>query len=120
MEACAARWHAVRRDVYSSCIAGTMSAPSVIVESSRPWLAEEAARDCFVCAEAAGSAMTAESWEMDVPESWLTGLLADWDSYDVAEFHTRDQPEHCSAHGDGHQLHVVQAAGKTRIPFLCR
>jgi pimeloyl-ACP methyl ester carboxylesterase len=96
-----------------------MSAPSVIVEPWQPRLAEEAVVDLFArLGRSRRSALAAESWELGVPESWLTDLLEDWLSYDVAEFQARlDQLEHCSADVDGQQLHVVQAVGNGSDPL---
>ena len=67
-----------------------MSAASVIVEPWRPRIAEEAVADLFArLGRSRRSAMAADSWELGVPESWLTGLLEDWKSYDVTEFQAR-------------------------------
>ena len=96
-----------------------MSAASVIVEPWQPRLAEDAVVDLFARLDRSRrSAMAPERWELGVPGSWLTGLLQDWKSYDVAEFQARlDQLEHCSADVDGQQLHVVQALGNGSDPL---
>ncbi len=96
-----------------------MSAASVIVEPWRPRIAEEAVADLFArLGRSRRSAMAADSWELGVPESWLTGLLEDWKSYDVTEFQARlDELEHLSAYVDGQQLHLVRAAGNGLDPL---
>ena len=90
----------------------------MIVESSQPQLAEEAIVDLFArLGRSRRSAMAADGWELGVPESWLTDLVEDWKSYDVAAFQARlDHIENCSAEVDGQQLHVVQAVGNGSDP----
>ena len=96
-----------------------MNAASVSVRSWQPELPEEAVADLFARLDRTRrSATGADNWETGVPASWLTALLTDWMSYDVTELQARlDQLEHFAADVDGHQLHLVHAAGKGPDPL---
>jgi len=58
------------------------------------------------------------AWEQGVPQSWLAGVLADWQRFDTAAFQTRlDRLAHSRAVVDGQVIHLVHEPGRGPAPL---
>ncbi len=62
--------------------------------------------------------LSATSWDLGTPSSWLAALLDEWQTFDAGSFQDRiDGLEHRFVDLDGQRLHVAVASGEAPDPL---